>query len=115
MPEDLPEALRRRTTSLPVDPSRLAELFSALRVLFAGSPLGGDNIAGIPVEELAGLLERMRDARYGVLTWAAADLTFAHAELAVQSMCELVKELNTRSRFAVLALGGSDGDLTAHK
>jgi len=115
MPADLPEALRRRTTSLPVDPSRLAELFSALRVLFAGRPLGGDNIAGIPVARLSGLLQRMRDARYGVLAWAAADLTFAHADLAVQSMCEFVNDLNTRSRFAVLALGGGDADQTAQQ
>ena len=55
----------------------------------------------------------MRAARYGVLTWAAADLTFPHADLAIQSMCEFVTNLNSESRFCVLPLGGSDGDLTA--
>jgi formylmethanofuran dehydrogenase subunit B len=54
----------------------------------------------------------MRAARYGVLVWAGADLDFAHAELAVQSMCEFVQLLNIENRFSVLPLGGSDGDLT---
>ncbi len=55
----------------------------------------------------------MRAARYGVLTWAAADLAFPHADLAIQSMCEFVTALNSEGRFSVLPLGGTDGDLTA--
>ena len=70
-------------------------------------------VAGVPIEKLRELLEHMRAARYGVLTWAAADLTFPHADLAIQSMCEFVTALNSESRFSVLPLGGSDGDLTA--
>jgi formylmethanofuran dehydrogenase subunit B len=71
--------------------------------------------AGVPIGKLSELLERMRAARYGVLTWAAADLAFPHADLAIQSMCEFVKALNSENRFSVLPLGGSDGDLTAQQ
>ena len=113
MPQDLPAPLRPRATSIAVEPKRLGEIFGALRSLFAGKALIAKTVAGIATQELAALLARMQKARYGVLTWAAADLAFPHAELAIQSMCELVTALNASRRFAVLPLGGTDGDLTA--
>ena len=112
-PDDLPAALRKRTKSLSIEPTRLAEFFNVLHALLAGRALTAKTAAGVPIEKLSALLERMRAARYGVLTWAAADRAFPHADLAIQSMCELVRALNAQSRFCVLPLGGSDGDLTA--
>jgi len=102
-----------RVSVLEVALERLGEVFAALRCLLSGRKLHAKEVAGIPLERLSGLLDRMRSARYGVLTWAAADLDFPHAELAIQSACELVQELNLTSRFAVLPLGGTDGDVTA--
>jgi len=115
VPGDLPAGLRARTKSLALDPARLAEFFAALRALFAGRVLKENSVAGVPVENLFELLARMRSARYGILAWAAADLAFPHADLAVQSMCEFVKALNAENRFCVLPLGGSDADLTAQQ
>ena len=57
----------------------------------------------------------MNAAKYGVLCWAAADLDFPHAELTVQNVCELVKELNKETRFSGLPLGGNDADITANQ
>ena len=102
-----------RVGALEVAPERLGEVFAALRCLLAGRKLHAQQVAGIPLERLSGLLDRMRAAHYGVLAWAAADLDFPHAELTIQSACELVQELNRTSRFAVLPLGGTDGDVTA--
>jgi formylmethanofuran dehydrogenase subunit B len=113
MPDDLPAPLKARATSAAVEPERLGEVFGALRSLLAGRTLIPKTVAGIATQELAALLARMQRARYGVLTWVAADLAFPHAELAIQSMCELVTALNASVRFAVLPLGGTDGDLTA--
>jgi formylmethanofuran dehydrogenase subunit B len=115
VPEDLPATLRNRTKSLHLDPARLAEFFLALQALFAGRALNEKTVAGVPVGKLSELLGRMRAARYGVLTWATADLAFPHADLAIQSMCEFVKALNSENRFSVLPLGGSDADLTAQQ
>ncbi len=112
IPQDLPTSLKARATSLAVGPQRLGEVFGALRGLLAGRTLTAQTVAGVSMEELAALLARMRKAHYGVLTWAAADLAFPHAELAIQTMCELVTALNVSGRFAVLPLGGTDGDLT---
>jgi formylmethanofuran dehydrogenase subunit B len=115
VPGDLPVVLRARTKTLALDPARIAEFFSALRALFAGRVLKEKSVAGVPIGNLFELLDRMRAARYGVLAWAAADLAFPHADLAVQSMCEFVKALNAENRFSVLPLGGSDADLTAQQ
>ncbi len=114
-PENLPDALRRATTCLAVKTPQLAEFFAALRALLGNRSLQARTIAGVSVEQLAALAVRMRNARYGVLTWAAAELDYAHADLAVQSMCEVVRELNAGTRFSVLPLGGSDGDVTAQQ
>jgi formylmethanofuran dehydrogenase subunit B len=98
-----------------VTPERLAELFASLRALQAGARLDAQQVAGLPVTELAALLARMRRARYGVIAWAAADLTMPHAELTLQSLCELVKALNQSGRFVGLPLAGNDGDVTAYQ
>ena len=106
------------TGSIPVtrvdcDLSRLAEIAGALRCLIEGKPLQATEIAGIKIDTLRMLAERMRQARYGVFVWSAADLDFPHAELAIEAVCGLVKALNTSTRFAVLPLGGANGAITA--
>jgi len=98
---------------MQVAPRQLGDIFAALRCLLTRRKLRATEIAGIALADLAALLERMQSARYGVLTWTAAELNFPHAELAIQSACELVQQLNEQSRFAVLPLAGNDGDLTA--
>jgi formylmethanofuran dehydrogenase subunit B len=115
VPNDLPEPLQQGAQGLGLAPARLAELFAALRALHAGRVLKELTPAGVPLAKLHALLDAMRAARYGVLAWAAGDLAFPHADLAVQSMCEFVNELNREQRFCVLPLGGSDGDLTAQQ
>jgi formylmethanofuran dehydrogenase subunit B len=98
-----------------VEIARLGELFAALRALQGGARLDAARVAGVAVSDLAALLARMQQARYGVIVWAAADFAFPHAELAIQSLCELAQELNATTRFCGLPLGGTDGDITAHQ
>lgn len=95
--------------------ANLSEAFAALRALLAGKALQAQSAGGVPMAELARLVQRMHEARYGVLTWAAADLVFPHADLTIQAMCQVVAELNLTTRFSVLPLGGSDGDITANQ
>jgi len=96
------------------DTACLGDAFAALRALLAGQPLQCTEAAGAPLESWRGLLEKMKGARYGVVVWAAPDLDFPHAELAVQTLCELIKDLNRHTRFSGVPLGGSDGDFTAN-
>jgi formylmethanofuran dehydrogenase subunit B len=98
-----------------VEISLLGELFAAVRALHEGARLDAARVAGVAVSDVAALLARMQQARYGVMVWAAADFAFPHAELAIQSLCELVQSLNATTRFCGLPLGGTDGDITAHQ
>ena len=97
------------------DITRIVEVAGALRCLIAGRCLQAAQVAGVPLSELQQLVKRMQNARYGVLAWAAADFDFKHAELTVQSLCELVKDLNRSTRFSGLPLGGNEGDMTANQ
>jgi len=98
---------------IPCDVRRLHEGFAVMRVLLADRPLKAVEAAGAPIAVWRGLIDRMKAARYGVATWAAGDFDFPHAELTVQVLCELIKDLGRQTRFSGLPLGGSDGDLTA--
>ncbi|MEO8634399.1 MAG: formylmethanofuran dehydrogenase subunit B [Gemmatimonadales bacterium] len=92
--------------------ARLGEAFGALRAQIAGRTLTATDAAGAPMSVWQQLATRMKAAKYGVIAWAVPDLDFPHAELTVQALCEMVKELNRTTRFAGLPLGGSEGDLT---
>lgn len=99
--------------AIPCDVARLAEVFALLRALLAGRPVRAESAAGVPIAALRTLAERMQAASYGVIAWAAPDFDFPHAELTIQGLCELVKDLNQKTRFSGLPLGGTDGDVTS--
>jgi formylmethanofuran dehydrogenase subunit B len=100
-------------SAIPCETSRLYEVFAVLRALIAGRTIGGDSVAGVPMAALQTLAERMKAAKYGVAAWAAPDFDFPHAELTIQGLCELVKDLNRDTRFSGIPLGGTDGDVTS--
>jgi len=105
----------RKPTVVACNNMRIGEVASVLRCLIAGRHLQVSQVAGVPLSQLQQLATRMQNARYGVLAWAAADFDFKHAELTVQSLCELVKDLNHYTRFSGLPLGGNEGDMTANQ
>ncbi|MEA3242623.1 MAG: formylmethanofuran dehydrogenase subunit B, partial [Pseudomonadota bacterium] len=94
------------TTSIPCPKDRLGDIAMTLRALLQGRPLQAENVAGIAVVQLREIATRLADAHYGVIAWAAAELDFPHAELAVQAFSSLVKDLNTTTRCSGLPLGG---------
>jgi formylmethanofuran dehydrogenase subunit B len=110
-PARLP-ALPGPVGTFPCDPARLAEGFGLLRAMLAGRSLQAMEAAGAPIAAWQQLADRMQLAGYGVVAWAAADFDYPHAELTIQALCELIKDLNRTGRFSGLPLAGSDGDLT---
>lgn len=98
---------------IPCDPKSLPDVAAALSALAKGARLQAEQVGGIPVAELQPVVERLRQANYSVVTWAAGQLAFPNAELAVQQLCQTVATLNKDTRSAVLPLGGQDGDRTA--
>jgi formylmethanofuran dehydrogenase subunit B len=106
------QALGHAVSILNCDNRALPDILAALRALINERRLDCARIAAADQKYLADLADRMRRAKYGVVLWAAPDLDFAHAELAVQTLTELVRDLNRTTRFAALPLGGSEGDFT---
>lgn len=95
---------------LPSKAADLPDILAALNALLLNKPLKTDTVAGIAMADLQKLAETLKQAKYAVLTWAAKDLDFPHASLAVQQITQIIGTLNQTKRAAGLPLGGSDGD-----
>ena len=93
---------------LPCAIDRLPEAAAALRCLVNGLTLHDADIGEVPVAELRRLADQLKEARYGVVAWTAGAFDFAGAELLVQSLVDLVRDVNHTTRCAALPLGGSD-------
>ena len=98
---------------IPCETARLGEALGALRALVAGKPVAAAEIAGQPLATWQELAGKLRAARYGVMPWATADMDVPHADLTVQALADLLRELNRETRFAGLPLGGAEGDVTS--
>ncbi|WP_434110888.1 formylmethanofuran dehydrogenase subunit B [Methylocaldum sp. GT1TLB] len=98
---------------IPCAQESLPDVAAALSALAKGAKLQAEQVAGIPASELQSVVDRLRQAHYSVVTWAAGQLAFPDAELTVQQLCQMVATLNKDTRAAVLPLGGQDGDRTA--
>ena len=97
---------------LACDDGDLPQVVAVLRALIQGAPVVAESVGGIAVAALRELAAALKEARYGVVVWAAGALNWNHAELTVQHLCELIKELNRTTRCSGLPLGGKSGDQT---
>lgn len=104
----------RAPTSIACRIEEIGEGLGAMRSLLAGLAPQAQTIAGAPRTQWAVLLEKLRRSRYGVIVWVASDFDFPHAELAVQTLSALIRDLNRTTRVCGVPLGGSDGDFTAN-
>jgi formylmethanofuran dehydrogenase subunit B len=91
----------------------VGELLGVLRARLRGFRIKPFKIGGVSLEDIDALAERCRNAKYGVVVWAPPLLDFPHAELTVDQISGLVKDLNLTTRFAGLSLGGAEGAVTA--
>jgi len=91
-------------------PAKKGGLFSSLMPgSKASAPAPVHQIAGVPFAEIEDVAERCKKANYGVVVWAPPALSMPQADLTVHLMTEIVRELNTTTRFAGLSLGGNEG------
>ncbi len=99
--------------TLPCPIERVGEVLGVLRARLRGFRVEPIDVGGVSLAEIDSLAERCRLAKYGVVVWAPPSLDFPHAELAVDQITGLVKDLNQTTRFAGLSLGGNEGAVTA--
>lgn len=95
------------------DPSDLPLVAGALAALANGLDLKAASVGGISMTVLKSIIERLKAAQYGVVSWAAGQLDFDHAELTIQRLTKAIVALNATTRCVGLPLGGQDGDRTA--
>ncbi len=94
----------------------LPDVVAVLRALVKGNPIRVDSVGGIAVADLQGIADKLLAASYSVVTWAAGALAYSQAELTVQTISEMVKDINNRNtRSSGLPLGGKEGDQTANQ
>jgi formylmethanofuran dehydrogenase subunit B len=100
---------------LVCDLERLPEAVAALRCFVNGRSVAAAEIAGLPAESLRALAERLKAAKYGVVTWMAGAFDFAGAALLTQALADLVRDANQTTRCAALPLTGSENVMGAHQ
>jgi len=94
----------------------LPEVLAVLRALVKGQQIRATSVCGLAVADLQVLADQLKAAKYGVVTWAAGALAFAHAELTVQKLSEMIKDINDlNTRCSGLPLAGKEGDQTANQ
>jgi formylmethanofuran dehydrogenase subunit B len=101
---------------LPCATEDLPEVIGVLRALVKGQPITATAVCGIAVTDLQALADQFKGAKYSVVTWAAGALAYAQAELTVQQLSEMIKDLNNQNtRSSGLPLAGKEGDQTANQ
>jgi formylmethanofuran dehydrogenase subunit B len=94
----------------------LPEVAAVLRALVKGQPIRAEQAGGIAISELQAIADKLKAAKYGVVTWAAGALGLSQGELTVQVLSEMIKDINNRNtRCSGLPLAGKEGDLTANQ
>jgi len=94
----------------------LPEVMAVLRALVKKQPIRSACVAGLAVADLQGIADQLKAAKYGVVTWAAGALAYSQAELTVQTLSEMIKDINDQNtRCSGLPLAGKEGDQTANQ
>lgn len=94
----------------------LPEVIAVLAALIKGLPLQASRVADIAIADLQNLADKLKAAQYGVILWGAGALAFDQAELTVQTLCNIVKDINQQgTRCSGFPLGGKEGDQTANQ
>ena len=99
--------------TIACDVERVGEIAAAVAAELKGAPLKADTVAGVPIGEIRALADLLTKASYPVLVWSPPSLSFPNADLTVNTVSDLVKELNIKGRAAGLALGGNEGAISA--
>jgi len=92
------------------DPNQVPEIVNALNALLINKKINAETVGGVAVSALQALVEKLKAAKYAVVVWSASSFKFSHAELTIQSIVQLVNQLNETTRAAGLPLNSGDGD-----
>lgn len=98
---------------LQIRPGKDYEMLEALRARLKGATLDATEVAGIPVNELNSLLERMKSCRYGIVFYGTGLSMSRGWDQNIIELLRLVIDLNAFTRFNVMAMRGPLGHANA--
>lgn len=98
---------------IPTPLDSVAETSGLLRLLCRGDTPPVSDITAL--DALSLLATELNAAAYSSVVWSSAEFDFDHAELAVESLTELVRDLNHNTRCGGLPLGGGSGGISANQ
>lgn len=104
----------RRAEVIECSEDDLPEIVSVLRALVNGKKVQAEKVGGIATADIAGIAEKLKGASYGIITWSGTQLNHDHAEVTIQTLCDMIKEINNTTRCNGLPLGGKEGDTTVN-
>ncbi|PKO46176.1 MAG: formylmethanofuran dehydrogenase [Betaproteobacteria bacterium HGW-Betaproteobacteria-22] len=99
-----------KPTVIAADLDKIPEIVNALNALLVNKKLKAETVGSVPVTTLLALVDKLKAAQYLVAVWSASSFKFTHAELTIQSIVQLINQLNETSRAAGLPLNSGDGD-----
>lgn len=101
-------------TVIPVEPAQLPAVINAMNALMNNKKIHAEQVGGVALATLQAVLDKLKSAQYAVITWAAGNFKYAHAELTIQGITHIVSKLNETSRAAGLPLNAGDGDMSVN-
>lgn len=100
---------QKKPISVACNNTELGDYISTLLGLVRNKNISSETISANKISKLKTIAEQLKNSKYSVIVWSPAAMDFPHAELTIQTACELVRELNRTTRSAGLSLGGDNG------
>ena len=92
------------------DPASIADNLALLRARLRGDrQLGRERLSAATDQKLNQVASMLKEADYAVLVWSPSALPDQHADLIIESLSDLLRDLNQTRRAAGLALSGNEG------
>lgn len=101
-------------TTITADPNHLPEIVNTLSALLCKKKIHAQTAGSVALSELVSVVEKLKNAKYAVIVWSASSFKFSHAELTIQSIVQLINQLNETTRAAGLPLNSGDGDYSVN-
>ena len=92
------------------NPAGIADNLALLRARLKGERrLGRERLSAAAERKLNLVASMLKEADYAVLVWSPAALPEEHADLIIESLSDLIRDLNQTRRAAGLTLSGNEG------
>ena len=89
-----------------VKPGRDFELVQALRAVLRGYDLPVEEVAGVPMDTVREMAERMKACKFGVVFFGVGVTMSPGRHMNVEALVRLVRDLNSHTKFVMMPMRG---------